>query len=310
MLENDSNPSDPQETKVTQDSEGNVDRAKIRRRRTATKKTALAGPWPKISIGVIILGLALLGVDLYLLTRNTTTPPAPIIENIAISNVTDSSAVISWETNEPSTGLVTVCSSDNCSSTKADESLFVSHSVALNDIRPNTRYQVTISSKNDKGKEGRITLDLNLNTKKTIMVGSNIGDIAPDFTLPTIDGQKLTLSEFRGKVVMLNFWDTTCPNCQEETPYIQTIYDVWPRDKLQILAVSVGERAQFVKGFMDSRGLTFTALLDSDEAVKNLYNVPSFPTTYFIDQNGVIKEIKAQRFHDQSEIETILKSFD
>jgi peroxiredoxin len=91
-------------------------------------------------------------------------------------------------------------------------------------------------------------------------------------------------------------------------PYLQAIYEKWPRDKLEILAISVGERAAFVQSFVDRQGLTFPALLDSDEAVSEIYQISSFPTTFFINADGIISEIKEGRFVSQFEIEDILKS--
>jgi len=308
MLENDSAQSHPHEVKGANEPGGVVEKPRRKRRKVTVKKQLFAGLWPKIAVVAIILCLALAGFIVSLLTRTTGNIIVPIIEDISISDVSDSSAVITWKTNEPATSQVTVCDSDNCTSTREDKALVTNHTVSLTDIKPNTRYQLTILSKNDRGSEARIRLELNLNTKTTIVVGSEIGDLAPDFTVPAVDGRQLTLSEYRGKAVMVNFWETTCPSCQEETKYIQAVYDSWPDDKLQILAVSVAERAQFVQSFMDSRDLTFTALLDTDEAVKNLYHVTSFPTTFFINSEGIIKAIKHGRFDSQSDIETMLKS--
>ena len=308
MLENGNNQkSGARENNEGEEPEAIVKKPQRRQRRTSAKKPKMAGPWPKIAIAAIILCLVLAGVSMSALNRGTIDTTVPVIENITISDVTDSSTVISWKTSEPATSQVTICSSDNCTSTKTDESLFLSHTVAVSDIRPNTRYQVTVLSKNGQGKEAKITLELNLNAKTTVVVGPEIGDQAPDFTLPTVDGKQATLSQFRGTAVMLNFWDTTCPACAEEMPYIQAVFDEWPRDKLEILGIN-GERIQFVQSFLDSRGLTFPVLLDANEAIKNTYRVSAYPTTFFIDSDGIIKVIKSGRFNSRSEIETILNS--
>jgi peroxiredoxin len=279
-----------------------------RRRKPPVKKQAMAGPWPKVAVAAIILCLLFAGLSISMFAGSSTDVTVPLIQDISISDVVESGATITWRTSEPATSQVTACNSDNCTSTKTNESLLLSHTVALTNIQPNTRYQLTISSKNKQGKEAKIKLDLNLNAKTTVVVGSRIGDLAPDFTLPTVGSSALSLSQFRGKLVMVNFFETTCPACEEETAYIQEIYDVWPADKLEILAVSVGQRAQFVQSFLDSRGLTFPTLLDNDEAVKNLYNVSSYPTTFFINSDGIIKIIKSGRFNSSSEIDTILKA--
>ena len=276
-----------------------------RKRRAPAKKRPLTGPWPKIAIAAIILCLVL--VVLLITMRPHSVPVPPSIQNISISDISNSSAVITWKTSEPATGQVVMCESENCTSTKTDESLFVNHALSLTDIQPNTRYQMTVISRNAQGAEARITLDLTLNTKTTIVVGAGVGDVAPDFTLPALDGKQVTLSQFRGKTVLLNFWETTCPACEEETAYIQTVYNSWSKDKLEILAVS-GERAQFVQVFLDTRALTFPVLLDNGSVVKNNYRVASFPTTFFIDSDGIIKAIKQGRFNSQAELETMLNS--
>lgn len=310
MIENDSSQqSNPEEVKnAAGRPEAVIKKPRRRQRRPPAKKKFLAGPWPKIAIVAVILCLVLAGLVISMLTKGTEDTTAPVIENISISNVVDSSAVISWKTNEPASSQVTICSSDNCTSTKTDESLFINHTVPVKDIKANTRYQVTVLSKNGQDKEAKITLELNLNAKTTIVVGPEIGDLAPDFTLPTVGGKQTTLSQFRGKAVLVNFWETTCPSCEEETAYIQAVYEGWPGDKLQILAVSVGERAQFVQSFLDSRALTFPTLLDADQAVSNTYNVSSFPTTFFINSDGIIKAIKSGRFDSKAQIEMMLNS--
>jgi peroxiredoxin len=165
-------------------------------------------------------------------------------------------------------------------------------------------------SKNKQGKEARLQLEFVTPRKTTapVEIGTRVGDRAPDFTLPTIDGKETSLSQFRGKIVMVNFWETTCSACAGEMPDIQAIFDTWSSDNLEILAVNHGEREAFVQSFIDSKGLTFPVLVDSDQAISNVYQVSTIPTTFFIDADGIIKRIKSGRFTSQSEIETILKS--
>jgi peroxiredoxin len=132
------------------------------------------------------------------------------------------------------------------------------------------------------------------------------GDTAPDFTLQTIDAQTLTLSQFRGKNVVLNFWVSTCPACLEELPYFQTIYNKLPTDKTVMLAVNAGERDKIVQYEAQRMKLTFPVLLDPDGKVCKSYGRGS-PTTFFIDSNGIIREIVDEAFENPVEIENILK---
>jgi peroxiredoxin len=310
MLENDSiQQSDPEETKYSTDEPKDIVKKPRKRRRLlpAKKQALLAGWWPKIAIAAIILCLVLAGFSFFMVNRNKT---VPVIQNISFSDIAQTSAIINWQTNEPASSEVTICSSGNCTSLKLDESLVTNHSATIADIEPNTRYQLNIVARNEQGNQARFALELVTPRKPEapVEIGTRIGDRAPDFTLPTVDGKETSLNQFRGKIVMVNFWETSCSACAEETPYIQAVFNGWPRDKLEILAVSVGERAVFVQSFLDSRGLTFPTLLDTDQAVFNTYQVSTFPTTFFIDADGIIKIIKSGRFASQSEIENMLKS--
>ncbi|MBM3182789.1 MAG: TlpA family protein disulfide reductase [Chloroflexi bacterium] len=132
------------------------------------------------------------------------------------------------------------------------------------------------------------------------------GDTAPDFTLQTIDGQTLTLSQFLGKNPVLNFWVSTCPACLEELPLFQAIYNKLPTDKTVILAVNAGERDKIVQYEAQRMKLTFPVLLDPDGKVCKSYGRGS-PTTFFIDNKGTIIEIVDEVFEDPKEIENILK---
>ncbi len=311
MLENEGTEhSDLQEVKNSADEpESKVKKPRRRQRRSpAKKKPFLTGLWPKIAIAAIILCLGLAIFSIVMMVNKDQT--IPVIQNISVSDIAQTSAIINWQTNEPATSQVTICGSDNCTSLKPDQSMVTNHSATFTDIKPGTRYQLTVSARNEQGKESEFTLELVTPRKPEtpIVLGHEVGDRAPDFTLSTIDGNETSLSQYRGKIVMLNFWQSTCPACAQETPYIQAVFDGWPSDKLEILALSVEERAVFVQTFLDTRGLTFPVLLDSDGAVSNTYEIASFPTTLFINADGIIKAKKSGHFSSQTEIENILKS--
>jgi peroxiredoxin len=311
MLENNSTEqSDPEEAKQSADKpKDRVKKNRRRQRRPQAKKSVFfAGLWPKIAIAAIVLCLALAGFVIAMtVNRNQ---PGPIIQNISISDIAQTSAIINWQTNEPATSAVTVCSSGNCTSLKLDQSMVTNHSATFTEIEPGTTYQLTIAARNEGGKETRFALEVVTPHKAEapIEIGHEIGDRAPDFTLPTIDGKEASLRQYSGKIVMLNFWQSSCSACAQETPYIQAVFEGWSGDKLEILAVSVEERPVFVQTFLNSRGLTFPVLLDSDGAVSSTYQVSTFPTTLFINADGIIKAKKSGHFTSQSEIENMLKS--
>lgn len=238
--------------------------------------------------------------------------PPLVISEVKISNITDFSATITWQTDRAATSQIEYGETDSYGSvTSASKEPTTKHSITLIGLKPNTSYHFTVKSK-DAGETEAVSKDHNFITLSTsaaaVGVGTEIGKRAPDFSLPTLDGKELSLSQFRGKAVMVNFWQTSCGACTKEMPDIQSVLDSWSRDDLEILAVNIGEQAVFVQSFFSSRGLTFTALLDSDEAVSNVYQISTIPTTFFINTDGIIKEIKVGAFTGQPEIERILKS--
>lgn len=119
------------------------------------------------------------------------------------------------------------------------------------------------------------------------------GFLAPDFTLRTPIGVRVTLSELRGQAVILNLWATWCPPCQAEMPALQRVYQDYRERGLTVLAVNATDqdRREAVAPFAQQNGLTFPILLDESGEVSRLYLLRSLPTTFFIDAEGVIREV-------------------
>ncbi|UCZ53558.1 redoxin domain-containing protein [Bacillus shivajii] len=138
-------------------------------------------------------------------------------------------------------------------------------------------------------------------------IGLDEGNYAPDFTLETLDGETMNLSDFRGQKVMINFWATWCPPCRAEMPDMQEVYE---NHDIQIIAVNLTETepsVDQVKDFRDDFGLTFPILLDHDIEVAGLYEIQPIPTSYMIDTEGRVqsiafgalnKEMMVQRFEN------------
>jgi peroxiredoxin len=117
------------------------------------------------------------------------------------------------------------------------------------------------------------------------------GDMAPDFTLPTLDGGEVTLSDLRGKVVLVNIWATWCDPCREEMPYMENQYQNLKGKPFEILAVSQDRRGETeVEPFVQEFGLTFPILLDPDKEVGGAFQSSKFPESFIIDKDGVIVE--------------------
>ena len=109
-----------------------------------------------------------------------------------------------------------------------------------------------------------------------------------DFSLSTLAGDTMGLSQFKGKVVFLNFWATWCGPCRAEMPSMEILYAAYREKGLEILAVNSGENRQQVQTFMREYGFSFPALLDGDRKVSNAYGIQAIPTSYLIDRDGMI----------------------
>ncbi len=117
------------------------------------------------------------------------------------------------------------------------------------------------------------------------------GHPAPDFTLQTVDGAALSLADLRGKAVVLNFWATWCPPCRAEMPELQAAYTAYAPGGLVVLGVNQAEDRAVVQAYLDELGLTFPVVLDAQYEVAERYSVNSLPTTFFIDREGVIRDM-------------------
>lgn len=113
------------------------------------------------------------------------------------------------------------------------------------------------------------------------------GEVAPDFSLATLDGKKMGPADFRGKVVFLNFWATWCPPCREEMPAMENLHRKMQGLPFQMLAVSIDkEGAATVAPFVRELGLTFPVLLDPEGKVAKKYGLTGTPETFIINLDG------------------------
>ncbi len=120
-----------------------------------------------------------------------------------------------------------------------------------------------------------------------------VGFSAPDFELSGMDGNTVKLSDFRGKVVFLNFWASWCPPCKAEMPAIQKFTSVYPPEQVAILSVNATnqDNLEDVRTFIAEYGLTFPVLLDIDGSVNRNYQIQALPSSFFIDAKGEIRKV-------------------
>jgi peroxiredoxin len=144
----------------------------------------------------------------------------------------------------------------------------------------------------------------------TIGVAPRVGWLAPGFELVDFDGRTVSLESLRGQYVMLNFWATWCGPCRAEMPFMQEVYENpdWSAQGLVMVAVNVGESASQAEAFMEEFGFEFLVILDSASRTAAAYNIRGIPSTFFIDRDGVIRDMRVGTFRSRAEIESILSS--
>ncbi len=120
-------------------------------------------------------------------------------------------------------------------------------------------------------------------------VAPRVGYLAPDFTLSTLEGDSVTLSQLKGSIVVINFWATWCPSCREEMPRLEAVYKEFKGRGLVVLGVDIKEDKGTVARFIQEVGLTFPIPMDSDGAISDRYQVHGLPTSFFVDREGSIR---------------------
>lgn len=264
---------------------------------------------------IIIIVCLLVGGGIYYFVNQAgpvdNTPPS--IQNVSKSEITETSATIKWVTNEPATSQVNYGKTETYgSTTPLNSNLTTTHSVTLTGLDNGTTYNFRVISKDGSGNSATSPTNQTFETPAAIPVGSHVGNRAPDFTLQNLDGEDvdIKLSDFRGKIVMINFWAKWCIPCLEEMPFFQAISDNRSREDLAILSIASNyeESIASVKQFILDEEYSFPVYYDSEGQAKSLYSISTWPTTFFIDAEGIIRHIKFERFSDQAEIEDILDS--
>jgi peroxiredoxin len=122
-----------------------------------------------------------------------------------------------------------------------------------------------------------------------LVIVSREGIPAPDFTFPGLDGKNTSLSDYKGKVVLVNIWATWCLPCVEEMPSMQKLYNEFNGKDFEILAVSIDAAGvDAVAPFMKKHKLSFPALMDPKGTIKSRYGVTGIPESFIIDKKGVL----------------------
>ena len=117
------------------------------------------------------------------------------------------------------------------------------------------------------------------------------GQTAPDFALKSATGENLRLSEYRGDVVMVNFWATWCGPCRQEMPLLDELYLRYQRVGFNLLGVNIDDDAGRAMEMLDELGVSFPVLFDTRKEVSKLYDVQAMPVTVLVDREGRIRHV-------------------
>lgn len=256
----------------------------------------------------------------------------PVITGVSVARYSDVGATIVWQTDEPARGMVQYgLTKDNYGPPVEEGRLATYHFISLTGLSPGKTYYFKVTSRDECGNEA-VAREGSFTTRSFVPVGYSVGERAPDFTLPSYKdnypnspnnpgspyyiGDQVTLSQFRGKWVFLNLWNTFCAACLGEFPYIKAFYEDerWAdrnsgsADWVVITVCIDGRTDRIVKleeKYKYQIGLfTFPILVDDGEkrTLTDLYRITYVPKSVFIDPDGIIRAVKTEQFKSAEEI--------
>ena len=119
-----------------------------------------------------------------------------------------------------------------------------------------------------------------------------LGQAAPDFSAPGVDGGSVSLSAYRGRVVYLDFWASWCGPCAQALPALDALRKEFPPGDFQVVAVNVDRERAVAKKFLTKRPVGYPSALDPEGVLPAKYGVDSMPTSFLIDRNGVVRHVQ------------------
>ena len=132
---------------------------------------------------------------------------------------------------------------------------------------------------------------LGIMTASSLAASGLAGRSAPDFALKSASGENLRLSEYRGNVVMINFWATWCGPCRQEMPLLDDLYNRYQRVGFSLLGVNIDDDSRRAMHMVEELGVSFPVLFDADKEVSKLYQVEAMPVTMLLDREGTVRHV-------------------
>ena len=142
---------------------------------------------------------------------------------------------------------------------------------------------------NTKNKTVRLLISALASLLLVAGASADSAEPAPDFTLKSTTGDNLRLSEYRGQVVMLNFWASWCGPCRQEMPLLDELHQRYSKAGFTILGVNVENNPEAAQRALQEIPVTFPILFDNDGTVSKLYDISAMPTTYLLDRDGKVR---------------------
>ena len=142
-----------------------------------------------------------------------------------------------------------------------------------------------------KLKNSMIALVFSIFAASSLAASGMEGQQAPDFALKSSTGENLRLSEFRGDVVMINFWATWCGPCRQEMPLLDELYSRYQRVGFNLLGVNIDEDSNRAMNMIEELGVNFPVLFDARKEVSKLYEVEAMPVTVIVDREGTVRYV-------------------
>jgi peroxiredoxin len=136
-----------------------------------------------------------------------------------------------------------------------------------------------------------IALVFSVFAASSLAASSLEGQAAPDFALRSAGGENLRLSEYRGNVVMINFWATWCGPCRQEMPLLDELYNRYERVGFNLLGVNIDDDSNRAMQMVEELGVGFPVLFDARKEVSKLYDVEAMPVTVILDRQGTVRYV-------------------